>query len=80
MTPFVPQRYEHVAFALLLSAIQTFIITGISLILTVGLTAELPAIWLRAYLSSWIVAFPGVLVIAPVVRRILRRIVRSADG
>lgn len=77
MPAFIPKKYEHVAFAFLLSAIQTFIITGISLILTVGVTAELPGLWARAYVSSWIVAFPGVLVIAPVVRRILRHIVRQ---
>lgn len=77
MTPFVPKKYEPVAFAFLLSAIQTFVITGISLALTIGLSGELPGLWAKAYVSSWIVAFPGVLLIAPVVRRILKRIVRQ---
>jgi len=77
MTPFIPKRLEPVAFAFLLSAIQTFVITGISLAMTVGFTAELPGLWARAYISSWIVAFPGVLLVAPIVRRILRRIVQQ---
>lgn len=76
MKPFVPKAYEHVAFALLLSCIQTFVITGISTGLAVGLSPQLPTLWVQAYFASWVIAFPGVLLVAPVVRRILKRIVR----
>lgn len=77
MIPFIPKKYEHVAFAFLLSAIQTLVITGISLALTVGISSQLPALWAKTYFSAWMIAFPGVLVVAPVVRRILGRIVKQ---
>jgi hypothetical protein len=75
MQAFIPKRLEPVAFAFLLSGIQTFVITGISTALAVGFSSELPALWVKAYFSSWIIAFPGVLVVAPLVKRILHRAV-----
>lgn len=57
MKPFVPKAYEQVAFALLLSGIQTFIISGRSTDLTVGLMPQLPLLWVQAYFTSWVIAF-----------------------
>ena len=34
-------------------------------------------IWMENWISSWIVAFPAVLVVAPLVRRIVHRLVVS---
>lgn len=75
MKPFLPRKLENFAFALLLSGIQTLIISGISTAMAAGLSADFPLMWVKAYFSSWIIAFPGVLVIAPMVRRILKRII-----
>jgi hypothetical protein len=79
MTPFVPKRLEQVAFGLFLTFFMTFIITGISTVLAVGPDATgFARLWFVAWMSSWAVAFPAVLVVAPFVRRILRVIVRPA--
>jgi hypothetical protein len=75
MRPFIPKRLEAVAFGLLLSGLMSFLVSGLSTILAAGIDSGLPALWLRAWLSSWAVAFPAVLVVAPFVRRILHRIV-----
>ena len=75
MKPFIPKKLEPVAFAFLLSGIQAFVVTGISTVLAVGFSAELPALWLKAYFSSWAIAFPGVLMVAPMVKRILHHAV-----
>lgn len=42
MKPFVPNTYEHVAFALLLSGIQTLVASGISTGLAVGWRPSCP--------------------------------------
>ncbi len=76
MQPFVPKRFEPIAFGLLLTLIMTFVVSGISTLLAIG--AEDPgflALWGKAWMSSWVVAFPVVLIVAPFVRHILRRIV-----
>jgi hypothetical protein len=75
MKPFVQKRHEHLAFGLLLSGMMSFIVSGISTLLARGVTPALPLQWLGAWVPSWAIAFPAVLVVAPFVRRILHRLV-----
>ena len=75
MRPFLPKRFESFAFGLLLSGMMSFIVSGLATAMTIGISPELPLHWLRAWLASWLIAFPAVLVVAPFVRRILGRIV-----
>ena len=80
MKPFLPARYEHVAFGLLLSGMMSFLVSGFSTLLTIGFVNHFPATWLQAWLPSWALAFPVVLFVAPLVRRILHRIVLPRGG
>lgn len=73
--PFLPKRYEHIAFGLLLSGMMSCIVSGLATALGLGVTADFPLLWLKAWVPSWAIAFPSVLLVAPVVRRILGRIV-----
>ena len=75
MKPFVPKRLEHFTFCLLLSGMMSFIISGLATMLSLGLSPAFPREWLTTWIPSWAVAFPAVLVLAPLVRRILARIV-----
>lgn len=77
MQPFLPRRLEPVAFAFLLSGLQSLLISGIATSVAISDWSRFPELWMGAYLSSWAIAFPGVLVIAPLVRRILQRIVKQ---
>lgn len=75
MKPFLPKRYEQIAFGLLLSGMMSFIVSGLATFLGLGLSADFLFHWIKAWLPSWAFAFPVVLVVAPFVRRILARIV-----
>jgi len=76
MRPFVPKRFEQAAFGLLLTCFMTCVVAGISTLLAVGGSAPgFMGLWFAAWMSSWAVAFPAILIIAPMVRRILKRIV-----
>ena len=77
MTPFIPKRLEHVAFGLLLSGFMSFLVSGLSTMIAMGVNAALPMAWLSAWLASWALAFPAVLIVAPAVRRILARLVKQ---
>ncbi len=76
MTPFLPKKAEPVVFGLLLSGMMSFIVSGISTIIGRGFNAGLPLNWLLAWLPSWAIAFPAVLVVAPLVRRLVGMVVR----
>ncbi|MEM9999767.1 MAG: DUF2798 domain-containing protein [Pseudomonadota bacterium] len=74
MPRFVPKRLEPIAFGFLLSGMMSFIVASLSTALALGRIDVAASI--SAWLSSWIVAFPAVLIVAPIVRRILKQIVK----
>ena len=73
-------RYAPILFGFLLSGFMSFIVSGISSARALGVTAEALSAWLpSAWLFSWAVAFPAVLVAAPMVRRIVTRLTARAE-
>ncbi|MBR0557742.1 DUF2798 domain-containing protein [Ciceribacter sp. L1K23] len=51
------------------------IVSGLATALGAGIDGAFPLLWLRAWVASWAIAFPSVLLVAPLVRRILARVV-----
>ncbi len=77
MQPFIPKRFESVVFGLLLSGMMSFLVTGIANLMGVGVShPEFVAKWMRSWGTSWAFAFPVVLFVAPVVRKIVHRLVK----
>ena len=72
----IPARFAPIAFGFFLSMIMSAVISGVSTISAVGVSGELPAVWFRAWYSSWIIAFPAVLIVAPIARRIVGRLTK----
>jgi len=68
----LPAQFELPLFALLLSGLMSFIVSGVALVRNLGALPEWAA-WINAWLSSWLVAFPAVILIAPLVRKIVAR-------
>lgn len=67
----LPPRYNAIAVPLLLSLMMTCIVSGISTVNSMGLTDGLFETWMRAWGFSWVVAFPIMMFVLPVVRRIV---------
>ena len=75
MKPFLPKKYEAIAFGFMLSGMMSFLVSGFATLIAVGLSAGFPLQSLMAWLPSRMLAFPVVLVVAPFVRRVLSGIV-----
>ena len=73
----LPPRFTLPVTGFILSGIMTIMISGISTLLALGPGAEFLARWPIAWISSWIIAFPTVLVVLPMVRRLVARIVAA---
>jgi len=71
----LPARYAGVAMPFFLSVLMTFVVSGISTLKALGLTAEFLQTWPGAWALSWIVAFPTLLVVLPLVRRLVALVV-----
>jgi hypothetical protein len=72
----IPTRLAPVAFAFFVSIIMSAVISGVSTTTAIGFTSALPATWFQAWYSSWIVAFPILMVVAPTARRIVGRLTK----
>lgn len=74
MSKRLPARFAPYLFALLLSGLMSLIVSGIATVRALGVDADFPAAWFWAWLSSWAIAFPSVLVVSPLVRRMVAKL------
>ncbi|MEA5668895.1 DUF2798 domain-containing protein [Stenotrophomonas sp. MH1] len=75
--PKLPVRYGALVMPLLLSLLMTSIVSLISTLKSIGLSPQLTSKWLGAWGVSWLIAFPVLLLLLPVVRRATAALVRS---
>jgi hypothetical protein len=74
----LPARYNAIVMPLVLSLLMSCIVSGVATLHSVGLNAEFPVLWMQAWPLSWMVAFPTLLVVLPVVRRLVALVVEPA--
>lgn len=67
----LPVRYAPLLFGALLSAIMVAIVSAFVVALNHGIDATFLSRWLRSGATTWPVAFPTVLFVAPRVRRVV---------
>lgn len=72
----IPARYAPILFGLILSGLMSCVVSGIATFRAVGLPPGFLVLWMTAWAQSWAVAFPTVLVVAPLTRRIVGRLTR----
>jgi len=73
----IARRYAPLLFALILSGVMTLLISGLSTWRAVGLTPAFAQLWPGTWLTAWSLAFPLVLVVAPLTRRLVERLTRA---
>ena len=71
----LPPRYNAIAMPLVLSMLMTIVVSGISTLNAVGMQPGWAYLWLKGWLLSWAVAFPVMVFILPVARRLVARFV-----
>ena len=64
----LPARYAGVVLPLFLSIIMTCIISLISTLHGIGLTSDVFRVWMGAWGLSWVIAFPTLLFVLPLVK------------
>ena len=63
---------------LMLSILMTCIVSLVSSVRAMGWTSGSLRVWLQAWGLSWLIAFPTLLLVLPLVRRATAALVRSA--
>lgn len=75
--PKLPSRYGALVMPLLLSILMTCVVSLISTLKSIGMSPLLGSKWLAAWSISWLVAFPILLLLLPVVRKATAALVRT---
>ncbi|XUM24863.1 DUF2798 domain-containing protein [Bradyrhizobium oligotrophicum S58] len=73
----LPARYAAVIMPLTLSVLMTFVVSAIATLKSLGPTQAFIATWPAAWAISWLVAFPTLLAVLPLVRRIVALVVET---
>ena len=73
----MPARFAPVLFGFILSALMSFMVSGIATFRNFGLVDGFLGLWVGAWLPSWLIAFPVVLVVAPVARRLVGLVIKA---
>lgn len=73
----MPARFAPFLFGFVLSCLMSFVVSGIATFRHAGAVDGFLGLWIGAWLPSWIIAFPVVLFVAPVARRVVNSLVKS---
>ena len=76
----IPARYGPVLFSLILSGVMSLLVSGISTLRTLPADQSFPDLWAGAWLTGWVVAFPAVMLAAPLARKLVARLTTSECG
>lgn len=71
----ISARYAPILFGFILSGLMSCMVSGIATVRTLGLVPGLAGEWMGAWLTSWAIAFPAVLIVAPITRRLVAKLV-----
>lgn len=73
----LPAHHASYVMPLALSVLMTFVVSAIATARSLGLGPDFAAAWPSAWGLSWLVAFPTLLLVLPLVRRIVGLIVEA---
>jgi hypothetical protein len=73
----LPARFNAIAFPFVLSIFMSCMVSFVSTLRTVGFSNFVVSNWLSSWGLSWMVAFPAVLLVLPLVKKIVAAFVEK---
>ncbi|MFT5870267.1 MAG: hypothetical protein ACI8TF_002389 [Paracoccaceae bacterium] len=72
----IPARFAPLLFGLILSGLMSFLVSGITTYRFLGMIDGFMGNWILAWFNSWTIAFPTVLIVAPISRGLVAKLLR----
>ena len=66
----IHKRYAAYVFAVILTGGMTFVVSGMTTLINIGLPIDFAQRWMSAWLPTWAIAFPVLLLMRPFVQRL----------
>jgi len=67
----IPAKHTQIVFAFFMSLLMAFIMSGVLTLVNLGPVPDYFAKWMHGFAIAWACAFPTVLLVAPVARRLV---------
>jgi hypothetical protein len=74
----LPARHANLVMPFVLSVLMTLIVSAVSTLKSLGASQAFLTTWPAAWMLSWLIAFPTLLIVLPLVRRIVAAVCEPA--
>ena len=74
----LPMKYSPYVFSFFMSLLMSGIITLSITILNLGWVSGLFALWLNAWFAAFLIAFPTIVAVTPLVRKLVALVIKPA--
>jgi hypothetical protein len=73
----IPRKYEGILFAFIMSLLMALLMSGVLTAVFNGIDREFFEHWANGFVHAWPIAFPAILVLAPVARKIVNAMLKA---
>lgn len=70
----VTNKFSQILLNCILSALMVSIVSSVVIIINQGLGPDFLSRWARSFVTTWPVAFPALMILGPIVRKIVERV------
>lgn len=71
----IPKKYGPMLFSLILSGLMSLLVSGIATFRAAGFGDDSFFLWASAWLTAWLIAFPTVMLVAPLTQKVVGALV-----
>ncbi len=75
----ISRKYQRVVFSFFMALLMSGIMSLVISVFNVGLVSNIISIWLRAWSFAFVVAFPTILVVAPLVHKLVAMVLQDEE-
>lgn len=73
----IDSKYQRIVFAFFMALLMSCIMSLVISIFNVGLVSNIIHIWLKAWAFAFIIAFPTITVVAPIVQKLVSLVIKK---
>ncbi len=74
----IPKKYGPMLFSLILSGLMSLLVSGIATFRPAGFGEDSFFLWASAWLTAWLIAFPTVMLVAPLTQKVVGALVTKS--
>lgn len=73
----IPNKYHKIVFSFFMSMLMSCIMSFVITVFNVGFVSDLLTIWLKAFAFAFLIAFPTILLISPIVHKLVALVLKE---